>query len=177
LLLAKPGDDGVPGVTVKSIASATDAIGSNFADRIIGDQRANTIYAKGGNDRVFGGVGNDKISGGAGKDTLSGGRGADDYMYFSKSHGGDTITYFSSIDQFHFDNAAFGLGVATGALDTFRFRSRTDNIAQDTNDRFIYRTTDDTLWFDIDGSGSKAAVLIANVQNNTTVTAGDILLF
>jgi Ca2+-binding RTX toxin-like protein len=50
-----------------------DVIGTNFADRIQGDDLANTIV---------GGIGNDIIKGAGGLDVMSGGTGADIFSYF-----------------------------------------------------------------------------------------------
>ncbi|QLQ19085.1 MAG: hypothetical protein HZT43_10980 [Exiguobacterium profundum] len=55
--------------------------------------------------------------------------------------------------------------------------ARADNFAQDANDRFIFRTTDRTLWFDADGTGSGASFLVASLQNVATMTAADIVIF
>ncbi len=44
---------------------------------LIGDERANIIYAGGGNDRLVGGGGNDAFNAGAGDDRIDGGTGAD----------------------------------------------------------------------------------------------------
>jgi hypothetical protein len=56
------------------------------------------------------------------------------------------------------------------------FDRGTDNLAGDANDRFIFRTTDKTLWFDADGSGTGRAVMLADLQATAVVTAADILL-
>jgi hypothetical protein len=49
-------------------------------------------------------------------------------------------------------------------------------LAQDADDRFIFRTTDQTLWYDADGSGSGAALMIADLQAGATMTNLDILI-
>jgi Ca2+-binding RTX toxin-like protein len=56
------------------------------------------------------------------------------------------------------------------------FLSRADNHAQDKYDRFIYRTSDDTLWFDQDGTGTKVAIKIADLSNDFALTAHDIVI-
>jgi Ca2+-binding RTX toxin-like protein len=91
------------------------------------------------------------------------------------------ITDFSSNaagnnDRIQVRASTFGGGLTAGALDATQFRSRSDNVAQDANDRFIFRTTDRTLWFDADGTGAGAAVLLADLQANATMTALDIVL-
>ncbi len=64
-----------------------------------------------------------------------------------------------------------------GTLAAAAFQSSADNIAQDADDRFIFRTTDQTVWFDVDGNGTGAAVLIADLQAGAVVTAADFLIF
>ncbi|MGB4828457.1 MAG: hypothetical protein WBP18_14525 [Paracoccaceae bacterium] len=44
------------------------------------------------------------------------------------------------------------------------------------DDRFIFRTTDRTLWFEADGSGAGAAIMVADLQAGAVVTAAEILL-
>jgi hypothetical protein len=62
------------------------------------------------------------------------------------------------------------------ALAATQFRARGDNLAQDADDRFIFRTTDASLWFDADGKGSAAAEMIADLQAGAVLTAADIWL-
>ena len=57
-----------------------------------------------------------------------------------------------------------------------QFQSRTDNLAQDGNDRFIFRTTDKSLWFDSNGDGSGGLTLVADLQSTASMTASDIWL-
>ena len=67
-----------------------------------------------------------------------------------------------------------------GSLSASQFVLRTTNTnaAIDGNDRFIFNTVTNTLWFDVDGTGSQAAVLLATLQSTAPdLTAGDIWLF
>jgi len=82
----------------------------------------------------------------------------------------------SSDDRFQITAAAFGGGLVAGALAANQFITRADNLAQDADDRFIFNTTDRTLWFDADGSGAGAAIMVADLQAGAIVTAADILL-
>jgi Ca2+-binding RTX toxin-like protein len=75
-----------------------DVVGSNFADVITGDARANridggpgddTISGGGGSDTILGGDGNDDITGGGGRDSIDGGAGDDDVL---DRRSGDVIT-------------------------------------------------------------------------------------
>ena len=71
--------------------------------------------------------------------------------------------------------AGFGGGlVAGGPLAASQFRVRADNLAQDGDDRFVFRTTDQTLWFDSNGNGAGGLTLVADLQTGATMSAGDI---
>ena len=149
-------------------------------DQITGDARANQLRGLGGADSLAGGSGNDLLIGGAGIDTLSGGAGDDRFHFSTLAEGGDSISDFRAMvgigDSFALQVAGFGGGLVAGALAAGQFINRADNLAQDADDRFIFRTTDQTLWFDIDGLGGGGPILIADLQAGATVTAADIFL-
>jgi hypothetical protein len=77
-----------------------------------------------------------------------------------------------------FDARALGLGTFFGGLDPERFHSSSTNAAADALDRLIFRTTDATLWFDRDGSGTKhQAILVADLNNGIALTAASVDVF
>jgi hypothetical protein len=170
------------GDTYVSIEGLT---GSAYGDYLYGNAVANYIYGYGGNDwldgqagkdYLFGGVGNDTIKGGLGKDVLDGGAGADRFFYSSTSEGGDSIVAFDTADVFAFKASAFG-GLALGALAARRFWSNTTGRAHDADDRFIYNTTDDTLWYDSNGNAAGGTIVkIADLTNDFALTASDIVI-
>jgi hypothetical protein len=57
-----------------------------------------------------------------------------------------------------------------------RFLLATTNAAASVNHRFVYRTTDDTLWSDGDGSRAQAPVLIADLAVDYNLTARGIFI-
>ena len=137
--------------------------GTNAAETWRGGNFADRIYGLGGNDKLYGGSGKDLLVGGKGADTLNGGKGSDSYSYTATNEGGDTIASFTSADQLRFKAAAFGF-VKTGSIAADQFHVVTKgHAAGDAEDRFIFNTTDDTLWADIDGAkGPAKAVLNAD---------------
>lgn len=168
------GNDSVYGSLGRDILS-----GDAGVDRLYGGADYDRLYGGAGIDAVFGGAGGDYINGGIGADVVFGGAGSDRFVFNHLTEAGDKINDFTNLsgnnDSFRFAAADFG-GLALGGLAASRFHSGTTNHAGDSNDRFIFRTTDKTLWFDANGSGAGGLTLVADLQANATVTAGDIIL-
>ena len=77
------------------------------------------------------------------------------------------------------DDVVMGIGavLAAGGLGEARFVARlSDNPAQDADDRFVFCKDAATLWWDVDGKGGAAAVLLADLPAGAVLTAADILL-
>lgn len=148
------------------------------ADYLQGTFGNETFWGNGGRDTISASVGNDVLYGGSGLDLLTGGTGDDAFVFEVLSDTGDKITDFSSGgtngDDEIWIGIAFGGGLQEGALDPTKFRISTTNRAGDSDDRFIFRTTDKTLWFDPDGRGGAGARLVADLQQSASLTAADI---
>ena len=147
-----------------------NVIGSEFEDVLKGNDDNNSLTGRSGDDIIFGFNGDDIIVGGAGNDTLRGGAGDDIYLYLSPDEGGDTIDEVAAIigpiirdkpDKILVLAAGFGGGLSPGELpqDSFVFGSTATNSDQ----RFIFDTNTDQLFFDVDGSGPATQQLIANI--------------
>jgi Ca2+-binding RTX toxin-like protein len=151
--------------------------GSNFEDTLRGDTLDNILFGQNGADALEGLEGLDRLFGGGGIDTLTGGAQADRFEFAALTEIGDIITDFTAVDDTIVVTAStFGGGLVAGVLNAAYFQSRADNVAQDADDRFIFQTTDQTLWFDADGNGAGAAVVVADLQAGATMTAADILV-
>lgn len=159
-----------------SYANIEEVIGGARADVLRGDGSNNVLRGENGSDRLSGGAGQDVLNGGTGRDILTGGAGADVFVWYGQADLRDAITDFEvGVDILRFEGAGFGFGALTGGLALNRFHSGTTNAAADVYDRFIFNTTDGTLWFDKDGSGTKnAAVLVADLQDGVALTAASI---
>lgn len=155
--------------------------GSSRGDDVLrGSALADSLYGRGGDDSLKGAEGSDKLSGGTGTDTMAGQSGNDSFQFRSTAEGGDLIVDFALFgdnDRITIDKAGFELDLATGTLASTNFRTNTTGLAGDANDRFIYKTTDNTVWFDHDGVGGDKAVMIADLQAGATFTAADIVIF
>jgi serralysin len=57
--------------------SSTDITGRDVGGILVGNDRSNNLFAKGGNDALYGGKGNDRLDGGTGNDITYGGNGKD----------------------------------------------------------------------------------------------------
>lgn len=169
------GDDMIRGNAANNILRG---LGGN--DTIEGAGGNDWLYGSAGDDSVNGGNGNDQIFGQTGTDTLTGGSGNDSFRFDNLAEIGDVITDFHNLvgdnDRFVINAAAFGGGLMAGALAASQFIVRADNLAQDADDRFVFRTTDRTLWFDDDGTGAHTAVMVADLQAGIMLSAADIVL-
>lgn len=139
-------------------------------DRLFGDLGNDALRGDAGNDVLDGGDGNDLLAGGFDFDTLSGGAGSDIFEFSAPKAGADKITDFALTEDYvRIFGPAFGLQAAP--LGNW-FLAGTTNRAAEAVNRFIFRTTDDTLWWDADGTGRRAPVLLATFTNGVEIDAG-----
>jgi len=148
--------------------------GNDYLDGLAGND---TFSGSSGNDTLLGGVGNDSLIGGAGTDYLNGGAGSDRFTFNSPSERLDNIGDFNVTDDTIFvKTSGFGAGLlAGGAIPTNRFVIGTAATAS--THRFIYNKTTGALLFDSDGNGATAAVQIAGLSANLSLTNLDIVTF
>ncbi|MBD2301394.1 calcium-binding protein, partial [Nostoc sp. FACHB-190] len=156
--------------------STPDSSGSDDAG-LFGGAGNDQLFGEAGNDALYGGDGNDILVGGLGNDTLTGGNGADQFTFSAANQGIDTITDFLSSqgDKIYVSASGFGGGlVADATITSAQFVLGT--VAADASDRFIYNSANGNLFFDIDGTGSQAAVHIATLSANPLITYTDIVV-
>ena len=182
--------DGAAGNDVLSGFGGNDRLlGADGADILYGNDGADQLFGGAGNDALRGAAQNDILSGGDGQDMLRGGDGVDqltggpgsDYFDFVSlaegQSGADLILDFgnsAASNDWIRVTSAFGAGLTPGALATGWFVARASNVATDADDRFIFRTTDTTLWFDGNGSAAGWLTLLADLQAGAVLTAADI---
>ncbi|MFD0462973.1 hypothetical protein ACFQY9_15125 [Microvirga aerilata] len=137
------------------------------------------------NDVFYGGLGDDKLWGGYGNDTLWGGVGKDFFVFHGKlgtsktdrNVNFDTIMNYSvkedSIwlegDLFKSNKklfAAIKKGTENKPLKMASKFFTVGDKAKDADDYFIYDAKKRVLYYDADGSGSKAAIEMASFTNN-----------
>jgi serralysin len=176
------GGDGLGGTnySVSSSSGGGSTIGGGSTGGSTGDGGNNKLTGTTANDQMFGYAGNDKLNGGDGDDILiggegidmlTGGSGADAFVFDNFSSSGasaaDKITDFkvSEGDKFSFDTSIFTSlagGIAAGNVVIAA------KVKASEADDFILMTTKGKLYYDADGSGSGAAVLIAGVKGSFT---------
>lgn len=159
----------------ETLVSIENLWGTHLADSFTGNGFANDLYGDAANDTLSGGGGNDTLNGGAGVDTLTGGTGSDVFVFDSwdgSSPFGDRITDFRS----GIDSLAFAFEDFAGMDGTVRFRNGTT--AGGTGESwFFFNTATDRLFWDADGIGGAAAVLVATLVGVDSLTAADFDLF
>ena len=155
------------GASVEYIVEGTTIHGGSGANVLTGSAAANTIYGNGGND---------SINGGAGTDLLYGGDGSDVFVFDTALTvaNADTISDFvAGVDKIALAAAIFG-DLPVGSLSAAAFT--TGSAATTAAHRIVYEGATGKLWFDADGSGAGAAVLVATLTGQPTITAADFLV-
>ncbi|MFT3955910.1 MAG: calcium-binding protein [Piscinibacter sp.] len=150
-------------------STAINGSGNTLANALLGNAAANTLN---------GGAGNDIVNGGAGNDRLTGGTGLDSFRFTTAPNStgnADRLLDFSSADdRLQFDNAVFTALGAAGALPATMFRLGTT--AADATDRIVYNQASGALYYDADGSGAGAALLVATLVAGTPLVLADVFV-
>jgi Ca2+-binding RTX toxin-like protein len=148
-------------------------LGSAFADKLTGDAGDNLLSGGAGNDSLIGGAGNDTLVGGAGADQLFGGAGADAFRFNSLADAGDRIHDFAhASDWLEFSALGFGGGLLAGMDMTHRFVDGAK--ANQAYGEFLYNHNTGGLFWDADGTGAGAKVLVATLAGAPQLTAADL---
>ena len=180
-----------------TLDSDGNALGTSGADSITGNSKTNIIDGRGGNDvirggggsdlidgfsgndKIYGDGGNDLLSGGLGRDTMTGGAGYDFFAFESRLSASsiDTVTDFSvKYDTIMLWKNIFKVAASSnGVIASSTFWSGTK--AHDSSDRIIYNKSTGALFYDPDGTGSKAQQQLAILDKNLKMTYKDFIIF
>jgi len=160
-------------------AGTNTITGNNVSNVLNGFDGDDALFGRGGNDVLKGGSGQNRLSGGDGNDNLQGGMGSDVLM---GGRGQDRIKTGEG-----YDNVVFDARPGTGVDEIMDFNPYADKIsmkrseftklgpigqlqsdaftlgtkAADASDRLIYDRGTGLLYYDPDGTGSQAKVLVA----------------
>jgi serralysin len=157
--------------------------GTPGADGLTGENGNDTIYGSGANDVLSGLGGDDRIHGGAGKDQLTGGAGKDVFVFDTRLNKRTNVDKISDFryqdDSIYLENrylTKLGSGTASKPK---KFKSDMfvqNTKAQDAEDRIVYDKRTGKLYYDEDGTGAKAQILIATLTNKATLKYHDFFV-
>lgn len=157
-----------------------DLRGDGGEDLLIGGAGLDSLRGGNGDDELRAGAGNDRLSGDAGADLLVGDIGNDRFVFSKPSEGLDTITDFHNSsgnnDLFELAKSGFGGGLRAGTLHANQFQDSNSNVAANGHIRVIYNQHTGQLFFDADGKGGGAAILIATLTNHANLSVSDFLI-
>jgi len=181
LVLARPIDFEAKAQYAVSVKS-TDAYGAETVQSftVTATDVAEHLVLRGTSaaNALAGGSGNDTLYGGAGKDVLTGGTGQDLFVFDTRPNTRsnlDTITDFSAADDtIHLKKSVFTKIAQKGALSSQAFWSGAK--AHDASDRIVYNKKTGILYYDEDGTGTKAAVQIAKLANKASLSKNDFFV-
>jgi Ca2+-binding RTX toxin-like protein len=137
----------------------------NYDDILIGSSVANIIDGGGGNDKIFGGLGNDTLTGGAGRDLFMFNTTLNDEANL------DIITDFTSGDDILKLKISIFKMLAIGLGDSSLVNGPS---ALDSNDYLIF--TNNTLYYDSDGSGNGRAIAVVKLTGITHLDVTDLAI-
>lgn len=153
--------------------------GASGSDTLDGSNGNDSLRGDAGADSLLGGAGSDIFEGGAGIDRLTGGSGRDVFLFNAAvtAANADVITDFVVADDtIRLDRSVFTGLASTGLLAASAFTSNTTGLAADASDRIIYETDTGKVWYDADGQGGTARVLVATLDAHLAVTNADFFV-
>jgi serralysin len=143
-------------IKVQDVSPET-IVGSALADKFVGGDGRDTLKGEAGNDILAGGFGNDILTGGLGRDT---------FVFDtrpSKAKNFDTIRDFNvKDDTIQLAKAVFTKIGKVGTLKKDAFF--TGDKAHDGDDRIIFSKKNGKVYYDQDGTGTKAMVEIMKLD-------------
>jgi hypothetical protein len=170
---------------IEAVGGGTDRVSSSVTHRLAANVENLTLTGNeaidgaGNDDRngITGNAANNRISGGGGRDVLTGGAGADQFRFdtaLDPVNNWDDILDFSTTDDVIVLDRTIFTGIGTnGTLALSAFVEGTS--ALDASDRIVFDTATGRIFYDVDGLGGAAQVLIARVDINTPLTNADFV--
>jgi len=135
------------------------------------------VWSGDSNDSIRGSTGGNFFWGNDGRDTLTGGGGNDDFYFdrLSEAGDGDIVTDFFAGSGANQDQIAFEIDNFTGMTATVRLVNGT--AATTAGGTFVWNTTTDTLFWDVDGVGGAAQVALVQLTGVGALTVDNFNLF
>jgi Ca2+-binding RTX toxin-like protein len=165
-ILILAGDKVINGVGISGIGNTLNNI-------ITGNPMPNMLKGGGGDDTLDGGT----SEGGGGFDTLQGGAGTDTFVLQKSIYTFDTILDFAVNEKLLVSASAFGGGLTPGILDSTRLLVGAGAVNAATDDqRFIFNTTNKSLYFDVDGLNGLESIKIGVLSGLSTLNSSNFLI-
>ncbi|TSA59811.1 MAG: calcium-binding protein, partial [Sediminibacterium sp.] len=167
---------GIEKGTIAAGIQASSLTGNGSNNTLTGNDGSNSLNGAIGRDSLFGGAGNDVLNGGTGNDALTGGAGKDVFVLnTAPTLNTDKIADFKPVDDtLKLENSIFVKLAQVGTLNVANFF--VGATAHDNNDYVFYNKATGALSYDDDGSGSHAAIQIATLGVNLTITNADFVV-
>ena len=165
--------------TVGTLVSYALAAGQEIETLRLGAATGSRALNLTGNEfaqALIGNRGDNILDGRAGADVLTGLGGADSFLFSTVlgTTNVDRIVDFAAEDTVRLSKSIFA-ALALGQLAGTAFKNL-DAGAADATDRILYKQSTGELFYDADGSGSKAAVNFAVLDNKAALTHADFLV-
>jgi Ca2+-binding RTX toxin-like protein len=141
------------------------------AAKFVGTQGDDSLIGGRGRDTLSGEEGDDFLAGGTGVDTLSGGEGSDTFRFGGNTETDRITDFVSGTDRIELDGKLFKKLTKKGDLDSKEFFL--GNEATTVEQRLIYDRSKGALYYDADGSGRVAPVLIGSFDNQAVIVIDD----
>ena len=158
-------------------------VGTKGSNALTGGIGSDRLFGFAGNDRLFGAGGNDTLYGSTGNDVLTGGTGSDIFVFdtkLNKSSNVDRVMDFRyQDDSIWLGNKVFTELGSGSASKPKKFKSDMfveGKKAKDAEDRIVYDKKTGALYYDQDGTGSKAQVKIATISNKAKLYYHDFFV-
>jgi len=151
---------------INTAATAVRFAGSALSDSLTGGL---------GKDTLIGGAGDDTLVGGGGSDIMTGGSGADTFRLGVDMKPVIITDFISGTDHIELDRTLFSsLSTDEGSMR----QAFVNGTKAATRSQFlIYDQSKGNLFYDVDGSGTKPAVLIGVFSNQAQLNADDFSVF
>ena len=176
---------GLSQIDFTSIENVFGRDSAAFGDHLIGDAADNVLIGLAGDDVLEGGDGGDSLQGNDGNDTMTGGAGSD-LFWMSRlgSPGLDVVEDFTDgSDKIAFASSEFGITSLTVGVNLMNVSGGIPGSGVGTGPSIIVGTdafggTETWIYFDEDGSGATAPVLLLELNGfaNTNLTPDDFFI-
>ena len=175
------GNNGANLITGNALGNLLNGAGGNDtldagdgADVLKGGKGDDLLLGGLGSDHIDGQDGNDTLVGGEGADRLTGGLGADVFRFLSAAEGGDRLQDFATgLDWIELSAAGFGGGLAKDMVLAGSNHLVHGTKANAATGQVLVDDATGRIFWDADGTGHGAKVLVATLATGLTIADGD----